>query len=151
MMVAAGGMLAAAPLARAQAAVADSSRPAIAQPQVGQSADDFYRARKNAPLWFSPTAGDAAQQLIALLSTASLDGLNPDKYHPAALQAALESTRKGKRKLIEAADRQFSDAYAAYVADLRRDPGVGITYVDPSLRPMPPTPLAALLEAAVAP
>jgi L,D-transpeptidase YcbB len=150
-MVAAGAMLAAAPLAPAQAAVADSSRPAIAQPQVGQSADDFYRARKNAPLWFSPTAGDAAQQLIALLSTASLDGLNPDKYHPAALQAALESTRKGKRKLIEAADRQLSDAYAAYVADLRRDPGVGITYVDPSLRPMPPTPLAALLEAAVAP
>jgi len=150
-MVAAGAMLAAVPLAPAQAAAPASQPVAAGQPQIGQTADDFYRARKDAPLWFSPTAGDAAQQLIALLSTASLDGLSPDKYHPAALQAALESTRKNKRKLIEAADRQFSDAFAAYVADLRRDPGVGITYVDPSLRPMPPTPLAALLEAAVAP
>ena len=148
---AAAAVLAAVPLGPAQAADMDSARPAVGQPQAGQSAEDFYRARKDAPLWFSPAAGDAAQQLIALLSTASLDGLNPDKYHPAALQAALESTRKGKRKLVQAADRQFSDAFAAYVADMRGDPGVGVTYVDPSLRPIAPTPLAALLEAAAAP
>jgi len=133
------------------AAAATTVTMAAGQPQAGQSAADFYRARKDAPLWLSPTAGDAAQQLISLLSTASLDGLDPDKYHPAELQAALDAARKGKRKLIEAADRQLSDAFAAYVADMRRDPGVGVTYVDAQLRPVAPMPLAALLDAASAP
>jgi len=147
-----GAALALVPLAPARAAA--TAAPAVVaagQPQAGQSAADFYRARKDAPLWLSPTAGDAAQQLISLLSTASLDGLDPDKYHPAALQAALDSARKGKRKLVDAADRQLSDAFAAYVADMRRDPGVGVTYVDPQLRPVPPMALAALLDAASAP
>jgi murein L,D-transpeptidase YcbB/YkuD len=147
----AGAMLAAMPLAPAHAAALDSARPVAGQPQVGQSADDFYRARKDAPLWLAPNAGDAAEQLVSLLSTASLDGLSPDRYHPAALQAALDAAKKGKRKLVAAADRQLSDAFAAYVADMKRDPGVGVTYVDPSLQPTPPTPLAALLEAASAP
>jgi murein L,D-transpeptidase YcbB/YkuD len=150
-VAAAAAMLATVPLAPAQAAAMDLARPAVGQPQPGQSADDFYRARKDAPLWFSPTAGDAAHQLISLLSTASLDGLSPDRYHPAALQAAVDAARKGKRKLVQAADRQLSDAFAAYVADLKRDPGVGVTYVDASLQPTPPSPLAALLEAAAAP
>jgi murein L,D-transpeptidase YcbB/YkuD len=133
------------------AAAATSVTVAAGQPQAGQTAADFYRARKDAPLWLSPTAGDAAQQLISLLSTASLDGLDPDKYHPAALQAALDAARKGKHKLVEAADRQLSDAFAAYVADMRRDPDVGVTYVDAQLRPVAPMPLAALLDAASAP
>ncbi len=150
-VAAAGAIMAMAPLGAAQAAALDSARPAVGQPQAGQSADDFYRARKDAPLWLTPAAGDAAEQLVSLLSTASLDGLNPDRYHPAALQAALDAAKKGKRKLIAAADRQLSDAFAAYVADMKRDPGVGVTYVDPSLQPTPPTPLAALLEAAAAP
>lgn len=133
------------------AAAATSVTVAAGQPQAGQTAADFYRARKDAPLWLSPIAGDAAQQLISLLSTASLDGLDPDKYHPAALQAALDAARKGKHKLVEAADRQLSDAFAAYVADMRRDPDVGVTYVDAQLRPVAPMPLAALLDAASAP
>ena len=148
----AGAALALAPLAFAPAgAAAAPVAVAAGQPQAGQTAADFYRARKDAPLWLSPTAGDAAQQLISLLSTASLDGLDPDKYHPAALQAALDAARKGKHKLVEAADRQLSDAFAAYVADMRRDPDVGVTYVDAQLRPVAPMPLAALLDAASAP
>jgi L,D-transpeptidase YcbB len=34
---------------------------------------------------------------------------------------------------------------------MHQDPGSGVTYVDPQLRPAPPTPLATLLEAAAAP
>jgi len=154
-VVAGGVALAAVPLNSAQAeqapGTATAAVVAFGSPQTGQTSADFYRARKEAPLWLSPAAGDAAQQLIALLSTASLDGLSPDKYHPAALQAAVDAARTGKRKLVAAADRQLSDAFAAYVADMRRDPGVGITYVDPQLRPIPPSPLAALLGAAAAP
>jgi L,D-transpeptidase YcbB len=119
--------------------------------RVFQSVDDFYRLRSGAPLWFSPAAGDSAEQLIALLGAANVDGLNPDNYHVAALQQALEKARGGKRKDVEQADRMLSDAFVAYVSDLKRDPGLGILYVDEALKPKPPTPLATLLGAANAP
>lgn len=132
-------------------AAAAAAAPVTSVSPAGQTISDFYKARKNAPLWFSAGAGDAAQQLIGLLSTASIDRLDPDKYHASALQAALEAARSGKHKDVERADLQLSEAFVAYVRDLRQDPGVGITYVDASLRPTPPTPLAALLQASNAP
>ena len=145
---AAAAALVAAPLSYATAAPAPVH---AAQSPVGQGVDDFYKARNGAPLWLAPAAGDAAGQLVALLSGASLDGLDPDKYHAAALQQLLEAAKSGKRKEVAAADRALSAAFVAYVEDLRHDPGVGITYVDPSLKPEPPSPLAALLTAAAAP
>lgn len=139
-------------IAQSAGAAPVRSAPAIAPSPLGQGIADFYKARKGAPLWLSPQAGDSAQQLVSLLSTASLDGLSPDRYHPAELEAQLQAVRtKQKRKDIERADEALSEAFVAYVDDLRRDPGVGITYVDPQLRPAPPSPLAALLEAAAAP
>ena len=146
--LAAGVVLAAAPLTSVSASPAVAAT--ISAPS-GQTLDDFYRLRKDAPLWLSAAAGDSAQQLISLLSTASIDGLSPDKYHVAALQSALEDARSGKRKAVEKADRALSQAFVDYVRDLRQDPGVGITYVDPSLKPAPPGALAALLGAANAP
>lgn len=120
--------------------------------QAGQSVADFYKARKDAPLWLSPGAGDAAQKLIALLKSASIDGLNSQKYWNPELEAELDRARaKDKRKDIERADLALSQAFVSYVDDLHQDPGVGITWVDPQLRPTPPSPLAALLEAASAP
>jgi murein L,D-transpeptidase YcbB/YkuD len=146
--VAVGVMLAAAPLPAVSAAPA----PVAARPlPQGQGAADFYRARSGAPLWLSPAAGDAAQQLIALLASASLDGLYPDKYRVPALQEALDAARSGKRKDVDRADQMLSDAFVAYMSDLRRDPNIGILYVDPGLRPTPPSPLAALLGAANSP
>jgi murein L,D-transpeptidase YcbB/YkuD len=130
------------------------ANPAPARPvqaNAGQTVADFYRARNGAPLWLSPSAGNAAERLVGLLSTASLDGLNPDRYQTAALQAALRSAWGGKRKAVEIADQQLSEAFVAYVSDLKRDPGLGILYVDPDLRPRPPTALGALLQAAAAP
>jgi len=84
---AAGLMLAAAPLAFVLPAPASAAT--VAAPS-GQTLDDFYRLRKDAPLWLSPAAGNSAEQLISLLSTSSIDGLSPDKYHVATLQAALD-------------------------------------------------------------
>lgn len=141
-----GIALAAAPLGAAHAA----PTPAAVSP-AGQSVDDFYRGRSGAPLWLAPSSGDAAGQLLALLGSANLDGLDPGKYHAAALQQAIEAARRGKRKDIARADQQLSQAFVDYVRDLKQDPGDGITYVDPGLRPTPPTPLAALLTAAAAP
>src|SRR5206468_3366741 len=113
-----------------------------------QTVADFSKARKDAPLWLAPGAGDSAEQLLSLLSTANLDGLDPAKYHVAELRQALDAARTGKRKHVLEADKALSAAFVSYVADLRQDSGVGITYVDPDLRPSPPSPLAALLTAA---
>ena len=139
------------PAAAANRAPAASTQPASS----GQSIADFYRARNNYPLWLSPAAGDAPQQLIALLRTSNLDGLYPDKYHADALQAALDQARTetNRKKQAEANDRAehaLSDAFVAYIDDLVRDPNIGILYVDASLRPKPPSPLVTLLNAAAA-
>jgi len=139
------------PLSSAPAAPISTPASPISQPGTEQSVAAFYSARKDAPLWLAPTAGDAAERLISVLSTASIDGLNPDRYQTAALQQALQSARSGKRKAIARADQQLSEAFVAYVRDLRRDPGLGILYVDPDLKPAPPTAMAALLQAAAAP
>ena len=142
---------AAAVLAPAPAS-AQTAAPAVVVPSaVGQTVADFYKARKGAPLWLTPAAGDSAQRLISLLATSNLDGFNPQKYNLNQLETDLQAAQSGKRKYVERADQALSNAFVAYVQDLRQDPGVGITYVDASLRPTPPSPLAALLEAANAP
>jgi murein L,D-transpeptidase YcbB/YkuD len=137
----------AAPAATAAAATSVAAAPA----RPGQGVDDFYRMRKDAPLWLAAQAGDSAERLLALLDTAADDGLDPASYDPAALRAALDEARSGKRKAVLHADKLLSEAFADYVADLRKDPGAGITYVDAQLRPTPPSPLAALIQAANAP
>ena len=117
----------------------------------GQGVADFYRGRSDYPFWLAANSGDAADQLLALLSSARLDGLDPEKYHVPELQQAVAAARTGKKKRVIEADHALSEAFVSYVADLRQDPGVGLTYVDPTLKPAPPTPLATLLTAAVAP
>jgi L,D-transpeptidase YcbB len=150
--VAAALIAVAAPLFPAQAAQVVATATAVSsQPAAEQSLADFYRARRDAPLWLAPNSGNAAERLIALLSTASLDGLNPDRYQTAALQQSLQLARSGKRKAVSRADQQLSEAFVAYVRDLRRDPGLGILYVDPDLKPASPSAMAALLQAASAP
>ena len=145
-------LLAAAPLSLAVPAPAaaatrvDQSKAVPSRP--GQSVADFYKMRKDAPLWLAPAARDSAQQLVALLDSARDDGLDPQKYDLPEIRAALAAARDGKRQDLLRADKLLSEAFAAYVADLRQDPGLAITYVDPQLRPTPPSALAALLEAA---
>ncbi|MFL6829498.1 MAG: L,D-transpeptidase family protein [Sphingomicrobium sp.] len=149
---AAGLILAAAPLAPAQAATAAAAPRAAAKPaSAAQTIDDFYRARAGALLWLSPSAGDSAQQLLAALSNARVDGLDPDRYQVSLLSDVVRKSWGGDRKALERADRQLSQAFVAYVQDLRRDPGIGVMYVDAAVRPTPPSALAALLEAAMAP
>lgn len=141
-------LLGVAPLSVAHAATRAPVPAPAATIRVFNSVNDFYRLRNGAPLWLSAKTGDSAEQLISLLSTSSIDGLNPDAYHVAALQQAMEVARSGKPKDIEAADRMLSEAFVAYVSDLDRDPGLGILYVDAALKPKPPTPFAILLSAA---
>jgi murein L,D-transpeptidase YcbB/YkuD len=146
--------IAAAVLTAAVPTCASASAATAAQsaPVRGQSVADFYRGRNDYPFWLAANAGDAADQFLTLLASSNIDGINPAKYNVPALRDAVAAARSGgKRKQVAEADHALSEAFVNYVADLRQDPGVGITYVDGVLRPSPPSPLAALLSAGIAP
>ncbi len=113
--------------------------------------NDFYRARGGAPLWFSPTSGNAAQSLLQVLSTAQADGLNPNRYNIRGLSRALRDASSRDPRAVNRAEMLFSQAFVAFASDLKRDPNVGIIYVDPVLKPTPPSARALLTEAASAP
>ena len=135
--VTAGGFVLAAPAA----AVVDA-RSAAAE------VDAFYRARGGARLWLAPGSGGAAQQLLQLISTAQLDGLDPRRYDARGVAKALRAAGRGDPRSVMRAEQALSQAFVAYAGDLARDPGVGIIYVDPELRPAPLPPRALLSQAA---
>jgi murein L,D-transpeptidase YcbB/YkuD len=111
----------------------------------------FYRARGGAPLWLSPGSANAAPQLIALLGSAGADNLDPRRYQVKALARAVDSASRGEPGAVQRADAMLSQAFVAYVRDLRRDPRVGIIYVDSELRPSAPSAATILNQAASAP
>jgi murein L,D-transpeptidase YcbB/YkuD len=147
--VAAGIMLASAPLGATSAMAA--APPPKAAASSGMGIGDFYNARRGAPLWFAPSSGNAAQALLDVLKTARADGLEPDRYGVDALDKALTAAWGGDRKAVQRADVMLSQAFALYVSDLRRQPDLGIIYVDGQLRPGTPLPRGILEAAAKAP
>ncbi|MFL6830718.1 MAG: L,D-transpeptidase family protein [Sphingomicrobium sp.] len=111
----------------------------------------FYRSRGGAPLWLAPRAGNAAQQLIAQLGTAQADNLNPRRYNLRRLAGAVAAARSGSPAAIQRAEVMLTEAFVTYARDLRHDPGTGIIYVDPELKPAPPSVQYLLGHAAAAP
>ncbi len=106
----------------------------------------FYRARGGAPLWITPKSGAAEEQLLSLLATAQADNLNPKRYNVKALSRAVDDAHRGDPGAVRRADSMLSEAFVAYARDQKHDPG-GIIYVDPQLRPTPPS-ASELLDAA---
>jgi L,D-transpeptidase YcbB len=151
--------LCAAALAAAAAALpvsaAQSTLSAVvaAEPAGGQSLADFYAARDGRPLWLRAT-GDAGVEpmiLLDLLRTADADGLDPKRYRVSQLSRVLRAARGGSPAEVRKADLLLSQAFVAYVRDLKRTPPVGIVWVDPELKPKPPTARQLLETAARAP
>jgi murein L,D-transpeptidase YcbB/YkuD len=143
-----GAALAAAPIAAVPLLLAPS--PALAARHSDNSSAEvaaFYRARGGAPLWFSPKSGDAAQQLLMLLSTARADNLNPNRYNVKGVARAIDAARRGD---IQRSELVLSQAFVAFARDVRHDPG-GVIYVDSELKPTPPSAMALLGQAAAAP
>ena len=99
----------------------------------------------------APQAGTAAQRLLGLLDIASLDGLDPGKFNTAAITNALAAARGGDIRAVNRAEELISRAFVAYARDLRRDPNIGIVYVDRELVPGPQSPRYLLERAAAAP
>ena len=135
----------------ASPALSAPAKPAAVQ-RVGQGTDDFYTARSNAPLWLGAKGGDGPQQLLGLLRSSWIDGLTPENYQPAQLEAKIAAAKEsGKAKAVLEADRALSQAFVAYVGDLSRKLVADVHYVDEQLRPKAPTPRGLLLTAASAP
>jgi L,D-transpeptidase YcbB len=145
--IALGAALVVAPAAPASA----KSVAAPAQQLPLDSIGAFYAGRSGSPLWLKASSGGAARALLELLTSAEIDGLNPGYYGIDSLQKALSDASSGERKAVARADAMLSQAFVAYVNDLRRDPGLGIVYVDPQLRPAAPRPRVLLDEVAKAP
>ena len=132
-------------------APAPATAAVAAAPRAGVTVEDFYRSRGNAPLWFTATSGDAAQELVQLLASASADKLSPKHYDPRGLARAVRDASRGDPGSVRKADMMLSRALVAYARDLQHDPHVGVIYVDPELRPAPQSPAALLAHAAQAP
>jgi murein L,D-transpeptidase YcbB/YkuD len=130
---------------------AQRRRAPVANAEIGSSIEAFYRARGGAPLWFSPTAGASVQQMMLLLSTAQADGLNPNRYNVRGLSRAVQAAARGNPTAIQRAEVMLSEAFVNYARDQKRDPNVGIIYVDPELRPTPPSAATLLSQLASAP
>ena len=137
-------------LTLAAPATAPAAAAAAVQPMSAGSVADFYRARGGAPLWLAPGAGNAAQQLIQLMASARADNLNPKRYRVNALAKAVRAASTGNPVAVQRAEAMLSEAFVNYARDLKRDPNVGIIYVDPELRPVAPSPRALLDQAAAA-
>jgi murein L,D-transpeptidase YcbB/YkuD len=127
-----------------------AARPAVAA-EISGGVADFYRARGGRTLWLSLSAGNAAPQLIQLLTTARADNLNPKPYRVNDLTRAVQSASRGDPRAVQRAEMMLSAAYVTYARDMIRDPRVGIDYVDPELKPAPPAPIVLLQQAASAP
>ena len=143
-------------IALAAAAASLPAAPAAAQGAYaslaagGQEIPDFYQARAGRPLWFAQP-GRQAEALLELLASAELDGLDPGRYRLGPLARAVRAARSGNRGAVLRADIMLSQALVAYARDLKRPQTLGTVYVDPELRPAPPSPRAILEAAAAAP
>ena len=149
-------LMAAAAIALGAAALGIAPRPSESVAARPASPDQaavsaFYRARGGAPLWFSSRSGAAAQQLVQLLSTASADNLDPRRYDVRNVGRLVQAASRGDPRAVQQAELRLSQAFVAYVRDLKRDPRIGIIYVDPELKPTPPSAATILNQAATAP
>jgi murein L,D-transpeptidase YcbB/YkuD len=148
-------LLAAAPLPLSAASAA--AAPALARavpatpPVKSDGIAEFYRARAGQPLWLAPQSGAAAQQLLELLFSSRVDGLDSNRYQVAQIGDALRRAQSGDRQAAGHAEQLLSNAFVAFARDLRRDPQVGILYVDRELRPGPQSATYLLQQAAAAP
>ena len=130
-------------------AMARAAPPAAPQviksDSLGEEIGQFYTKRGSAPLWFGEAAGDAPRQLLRLINTAKVDGLDPENFDAVALLVAVREAESGDPATVKRADEQLSRAFVTYARALQRDPKVGVIYVDADLKPAPKPP-AVLLE-----
>jgi murein L,D-transpeptidase YcbB/YkuD len=110
----------------------------------------FYARGGYQPIWFSgqrPTP--AATQLLDLMGSAELDGLDARDYRLDRLREAVEAARTGSSEDVARAEVAISRTLLSYVRDLHRKTNSDLAYVDKALRPSPPS-ITTTLDAAAA-
>lgn len=139
-----------APAVTLQAAIRDTleADPAAA------ALRDAYALRDDRPLWIVDGAVRAeARQVLAMLQGAGREGLDPARYEPRAVAAAISAAAQdGDVRALARAEVRLSRAYAAYLSDLRTpSPAARPQFRDPALTPWSLTPQEALVAAFAAP
>ncbi len=133
------------------AASALAALPALALLPAASAQAQAASAVRSQPQWFAPAAGNAAQQMMTMLATAQADGLNPKRYDARRLAGVVGAASRGDPVARQQAEIALNRALVAFVRDQKHDPNVGIIYVDPELRPAPPSAATILADAAAAP
>jgi murein L,D-transpeptidase YcbB/YkuD len=113
--------------------------PVVLPAEVAQ----VYTGRGHRPIWVG-TKGvtPEGQRLLRRLATADVEGLDPDRYGVAEIQAAMAAAPSDRAALARA-DLLLTRAFAGYLADLDR-PVRGMRYIDEGLEPEPVAAAAAL-------
>lgn len=109
---------------------------------------EFYKARKNRPLWVSDgLIGSNAQILLRYFDDAPLDGLNSNRYDSEKIRQMIARADRGDASDLARAELELTKQFARYVRDMRDVRDVGMIYADPSLEPKRPD-TATILRAA---
>jgi L,D-transpeptidase YcbB len=138
--------VAAAPLAAAVPGVAVSAPGAGS---VNPAVEAFYASRRGAPLWLRGANSSAANELMAILQRAPLDGLASGPALALQAQMLIGRANAGDAAALNEADRLLSTAWAMYVQALQTPPA-GMTYADNWVQPRRDTPERILARAAAA-
>ena len=135
----------------AQAAVAGDSATLAASQGAAAAVENFYAARRNAPLWFEGgRPGAAAAELVSILRRAPVDGLASGPQLAGQIERAIGATKGGDPRAIAEAERLMSAAWVVYVQTLRA-PTPGMIYGDPSVPGSAPQASIILRDAGRAP
>ncbi len=126
-------------------APAAAASPAIA---VAASAAQYQTAVR--PMW-TERDPSAAAQLVGLIESSMLDGLDPEKFQVKALKSAVRSAARGDRQDMVRADAMLDRALVAYVTALRSTSSGEWTVVDPAAMQGAPSASSLLSQAAAAP
>lgn len=112
----------------------------------------FYAVRQYRPLWIRGGAlAPEADILLNLLQTADADGRDPEQFLRLGVRDAVAAARRGSPEALGLAELVLSNAFAAYVRDVRRPADIGIIYGEPSLASRVPSKLTILHRAGTAP
>ncbi len=127
------------------AAAADSEIGAAA---TSAALAQYYDARSAMPSWFGGGQRQAADGLVNLLATSSLDGIVPRLFNLRALQKAVRRAGNGNPTDIQRADRMLNDAFGRYLAALRQNVSTEWQFIDREVAPGAPQAAALLQQAA---
>jgi murein L,D-transpeptidase YcbB/YkuD len=108
---------------------------------VGADIAEYYKSSGFRPLWVTASGvKPEAVKLAAMFEAAADDGLDPGRYSPREVDAALNSAARGDAAARARIELLLTREYVRFAKDLRepRNPDA-MTYVDAELAPVPPS------------